>query len=288
MKISLNYLMLAILALSTTIQAQSGFFEFLPDSLQFIPLKANHQEARIGVLYYPENGYLKVDIGNNIDLLKFRINNKTALNVGIEFMAYALSTNYQGKRLQIDALDGFFGGHSSIKMKLNENYLLSRLRIIHNSAHFVDGHYDNINNKWRDDIDPIPFTQDFGELTVAHVMNQEWFHFKYFGSIAYSTLVRPHLIEKYSYNFGFELYSEEVFEETFNNPVYVFYANYNRYAGLPDYELSTSNQLGVKFGDWYGKGILFYISYYYGNDILSEYYFIRDSKFGIGFSVDFN
>ena len=41
-----------------------------------MPLKANHQEARFGILYYPENGYLKVDIGNSSDLfaISFREN----------------------------------------------------------------------------------------------------------------------------------------------------------------------------------------------------------------------
>lgn len=274
--------------LISPIFAQQEPVEFLPGGLQFIPIKSNHQEARIGVLYYPENGYLKVDIGNNIDLIKFHLNSNLSINLGIEFMAYALSTNYQGKRLQIDALDGFFGGHTSAKIDLDDTHILSRLRIIHNSAHFVDGHYDNINNRWRDDINPIPFTQDFGELTVAHVIDKNAFSLKYFGSVAYSTLVRPHLIEKYSYNFGLELYSDTVIGETFDHPVNVFYSNYNRYAGMPDYKLSTSHQVGLKFGDWYKKGLVLYLSYYYGNNILSEYYFQRDTKFGIGFTVDFN
>ncbi len=288
MKFSIKTLLVFVLIINLNISAQSGLFEFLPDSLQFVPLKANHQEARVGILYYPETGYLKVDIGNNIDLLKFNLSDETSVNVGIEFMAYALSTNYQGKRLQIDALDGFFGGHASAKFGSGNSYYLSRLRIIHNSAHFVDGHYDFRDDKWRDNIEPIPFTQDFGELTVAGVNSLGSVKIRCFASIAYSTLVRPHIIKKYSGNFGVEVHSDSIIGSAFNHPVNLFFANYNRYAGMPKYNLSTSNQAGVKFGEWNGKGIVLYLSYYYGNDILSEYYFKRDSKFGIGFTADFN
>jgi hypothetical protein len=268
--------------------SQTNTFILFPNDLQFMPLKGNHQEARIGVLYYPKNAHLKVDIGNNIDLLKYIVNDELDVNMGIQFMAYAYSTNYQGKRLQIDAIDGFFGGHFSTEYKYSEmNSLKARLRIIHNSAHFVDGHYDDINKKWKDDLEPIPFTQDFGELTVAHVINTQSFGVQYYGSIAYSTLVRPSLIKKYFFNIGFELHSDKIFGTVLDRKVNMFIANHTRYNGMPDYKLSTNNMLGVKFGGWSEKGIVLYLSYHYGNDLFSMYYYKRDDIFGIGFFVDF-
>lgn len=283
MKILLSFFVL----LPIIILSQEKKLELLPSGLQFMPLKANHQEARVGILYYPKNGYLKVDIGNNIDLIKFRVDSDLEFNMGIEFMAYALSTNYQGRRLQIDALDGFFGGNVSMSYKLENSSVKSRLRIIHNSAHFVDGHYDFINNHWKNNINPIPFTQDFGELTLSHFVTHNSLRLQYFGSVAYSTLVRPSLIKKYSFNAGFEISSGEILGEFLGKETNLFYANYNRYAGMPDYKISTNNVFGIKFGEWEGKGIILYFSYYFGNDIMSEYYYKRENKFGIGFFVDF-
>ena len=44
---------------------------------------------------------------------------------------------------------------------------------------------------------------------------------------------------------------------------------------------------GLKFGDWDGKGLVFYMSYYIGANPFSEYYSNRIEKFGIGFFVDY-
>ncbi|MCB0747265.1 MAG: hypothetical protein KDC90_07355, partial [Ignavibacteriae bacterium] len=136
-------------------QGKSLEFEFLPSGIHILPLKANYDEARIGILYYPKNGNLKVDIGNNIDLFAFNFPlSKSKITLSIEFMAYALSTNYEQKRLQIDALDGFFGGNVVFSKNYNDGKLISRFRIIHNSAHLVDGHYDDQNDEWMNNSRP--------------------------------------------------------------------------------------------------------------------------------------
>jgi hypothetical protein len=250
-----------------------------------MPLKASHQEARMGILYYPDNGYLKVDIGNSSDLFLAEFAGNQKISLAIDFMAYALSTNYAGKRLQIAVLDGFFGGHMGYRLSMHKRNLLVRFRIIHNSAHFVDGLWDG--NDWIGDDRPIPFTQDFGEITVAdeHVLN--FGRIKYYGSVAYATMVRPAELEKWSGNFGIEVNSNKIIGSVLKKPVNLYFASHNVYAGKPKYKLSTNNVAGIKFGEWYGKGLLIYLSYYYGNHKFSEYYFKRVSQFGIGFTVDF-
>lgn len=270
----------------STLKCQTFYFEFLPDSLHFATLRANHQEARIGILYYPENGHLKVDIGNTVDLLSFHLGD-VKLNFGIEFMAYASSTNFQGKRLQIDAIDGFFGGNSTFSIPGNSSTLYGRFRIIHNSAHFVDGHYDTGLKQWENNSEPIPFTQDFGELTLANEHYLSFGSTQYYGSVAYATLVRPHEIKKYSFNTGIEINSNKILGLVFEHEANLFLASHIRYAGLPNYKFSINNMFGLKFGNWKGKGITFYFSYYNGNNIFNEYYYLRISKFGIGFTVDF-
>lgn len=262
-------------------------FEFLPDSINFVPLKANHQEAKIGILYFPSNGNLKVEVGNSIDLFKFSFDPFSKLTLGIEFMAYAYSTNYKEKRLQIDALDGLFGGNMSYSYRYESSRLLARFRIIHNSAHLVDGHYDVDENRWKYGDTPIAFTQDFGELLVAHELIDSWGRFKYYGAVTYATLVRPAEIEKWSGFIGFELNFNNILGKTFDKETNIFIANHTRYAGLPEYNISINNMLGIKFGDWLSKGIVFYLSYYYGNNVFNEYFVERVSQFGIGFFVEF-
>jgi len=264
---------------------QSGKLIFLPDGLNILPFKANMQEARLGILYFPDNANLKVDIGNAVDILGYNFDDDK-FAMGIEFMAYALSTNYQGRRLQIDALDGFFGGNASLSIPCENGNLLFRFRIIHNSAHFVDGHYDFKNDRWSKNIYPIPFTQDFGEITSAYHTNFEMHEFKYYGSIGYSSLVRPSLIKKWWANIGWEFYFK-VTDNFFEKPVNVFVANQIKLVGMPKYKLNYNNMLGIKLGEVEAKGVVFYFDYYLGNNYFSEYYYNRIKKFGIGFFVDF-
>jgi hypothetical protein len=207
--------------------------------------------------------------------------------LAIDFMAYALSTNYSGKRLQIAVLDGFFGGHGAYRLSLDDRNILFRFRIIHNSAHFVDGLWDASSYDWIGKDRPIPFTQDFGEITVADERIFDFGYLKYYSSIAYATMVRPAELEKWFFNAGIELNSNRILGSFLQKPINVFFASHNVLAGKPDYKISSNNLLGLKFGEWYAKGLVFYLSYYNGNHKFSEYYFKRVSQFGIGFSVDF-
>ncbi len=263
-------------------------FSFLPPSLHFMPLKANFQEARIGILYFPDNANLKIDIGNNIDLLGFSWKQEQIkLTFGIEFMAYALSTSFHGSRLQIDALDGFFGGNASLSKVIDNNALQMRFRIIHNSAHFVDGHYDVVKKEWMNNTEPIPFTRDFGEFTIANKLTGTNYLLRYYGSIAYSTLVRPSTIEKYSFAAGFELSSNKILGKVFSKETNLFCAYHLNIHGIPNYVADNHLILGIKFGDWDCKGVVFYLSYFTGNNYFGEYYYQKIKKIGIGFFIDF-
>jgi hypothetical protein len=44
---------------------------------------------------------------------------------------------------------------------------------------------------------------------------------------------------------------------------------------------------GIKFGEWRGKGIMFYAEYYAGQRRFNEYFRERVIEFGLGFYVDF-
>jgi hypothetical protein len=49
--------------------------------------------------------------------------------------------------------------------QINKNdEIWARFRFSHISAHFVDGHRDNVNDKWKNDINPIVYSREFFEL----------------------------------------------------------------------------------------------------------------------------
>lgn len=269
-------------------QDSSFVFEFIPSGLHFQPLKGNNQEARLGLLYYTETSNLKVDIGNNIDLIGFSFPGfKGRFTMGIEFMAYAYSTSYKGNRLQIDAVDGFFGGNGTFSKELENSRLFIRARIIHNSAHFVDGHYDLSLKSWINNQEPIPFTRDFGEILVAHDLAKKNYNLRYYAGGAYSTLIRPMDQKKYSLSAGTEFALENMFGKFFGKDENIFAAWHFELKGIPEYIGNNNLQLGLKFGQWRGKGLVFYLDYFSGSNMFSEYYKNRINRFGIGFNVDF-
>jgi hypothetical protein len=251
-----------------------------------MPLKANFEESRMGTLYYPEDGNLKVDIGNNVDLASFYFDSQQ-ISLGIEFMAYGLSTNYGGNRLQIDAIDGFFGGNVTYSYKMESSRIKSRFRFVHNSSHLVDGSYLADQGSWKEGREPIPFTRDFFELTAAHEISSSFAIFQYYGSGSYAVLVRPSEIGRIFFNAGFESAFTDPFGKIFGkgNSFFAAYQftlrNYGEYTG------SSHLMGGIKFGDWLDKGIVLYVSYYSGNHIFNEYYYERISRLGFGFMIDF-
>lgn len=265
-----------------------GTFEFLPKGLHFVPLKANHQEARIGVFKYFATANLKVDIGNTIDVFGLTFSSSNVrFTAGIDFMAYAFVTGAQGLRLQVDALDGFFGGNISFSRTNDANQLQGRLRILHLSAHFVDGHYNVSTKQWLDNRVPLPLTKDFGELLIAHEFQFFSDILRYYGGISYATLVRPSELRRFTFLSGFEFAARKLFGKAFDQPTNPFIANHFTLNGNPVYTGSNQTQIGVKFGDWHGKGIVLYLAYYVGNNFFSEYFDERVSIVGAGFTVDF-
>ena len=285
-----GYCFILVLLLTATNHAQEKKiqFEFLPPGLNFAPLKANMQEAKIGVLLFTDDKNLKVDMGNNTDLARINfIQDNISLAAGIEFMGYALSTNYKNSRLQIDALDGFFGGNISLRKMYKESELSIRFRILHNSAHFVDGHYDFSRNAWIDSSKAIYFTKNFYELTVAHQLNTNFGYFRYYGGGSYSFFVRPSTLKRINALAGFELAFKNLFGKVFNKDENIFLAEHFSLAGFHKYIGSQQAMLGIKFGGWDGKGISLYLSYYTGLNFFDAYYGARISKFGTGFYVDF-
>lgn len=286
-----KYLLLIfyIVLFPVIVQSQEeSSFSFLPSGLHFQTLKANYQEPKLGVLYHPSTANLKVDVGNSIDLLELSIPaNKIRITLGIDFFAYALSTSFAGNRLQIDALDGLFGGNAVFSKSFIKDKLFIRFRILHNSAHFVDGHYNVATGKWIDDDIPMPFTRDFGELLFAYELNSKNIYSRIYAGPSYSTLVRPYFLRRWNILVGGEFVMPELVGKTFDHLTNLFFAYNFHLNGGRKYKGNSNLMAGFKFGEWSGKGILLYAEYYSGQKRFNEYFDEREEELGIGFNIDF-
>ena len=216
----------------------------------------------------------------------FSSESDTRLSMGVDFFTYALSTSANGLRLQIDAVDGYFGGHVAYR-DIDENSTLSfRLRLLHLSAHFIDGHFDLSTGKWKNGDTPIPFTKDFGELIGGYEFRWTELSLKLYSGFSYATLVRPVEIKRVSTIHGFEAHTMNTLGSILGKPYSLFLADNLSLVGVPAYVGTNNLEFGVKLGEWTGSGMRFYLSYYSGLTVFSQYYNVHDEEWGFGFAFD--
>ncbi len=268
--------------------SSSSQFIFLPGKLDLPPLTASYQEPRVGLRKEIATSKLKVDIGAALDMLEFRptADSTDRIRFGIDFFTYALSTSSEGLRLQIDAVDGYFGGHVSyIHQRTATSRFALRLRLLHLSAHFLDGHFSNATQTWKDNRAPIPFSRDFGELVASNEFQIGGIFAKMYGGFSYATLVRPTNIKRIEVLAGFELHA--VTNALFDKPFNLYLADHFGLRGIPAYIGTNNLEFGVKLGEWYSTGLKIYFSHYNGLEVFSQYYDVRREHWGLGFAFDF-
>lgn len=263
-------------------------FEFLPGKPAQGPPIANPQEPRAGVRKEIGTSRLKLDLGSSIDLLGFTFDEGRSRQIrfGADFFATALTTSAQGLRLQVDAVDGFFGGHVAYTAEHERSMFGLRLRIMHLSAHFVDGHIDVRTGTWRDGKEPIPFTRDFGELLGSYTFAAGPLDTRVYTGFSYATLVRPVVIKRWNTLHGVELSSAELFGPAFGRPFSLYIADNLTLVGVPEYVGTNVLEFGGKFGPWNGTGIRLYLNYASGLELFSQYFNVRNDRWGIGFAFD--
>jgi hypothetical protein len=265
-------------------------FTFLPRALAVPPLTAHHQEPRVGLRKEIGSSKMKLDIGASVDLLEFRPSSDSLerFRLGVDFFTYALSTSADGLRLQIDAVDGFFGGHVAYvnDMSMEEQFII-RLRILHLSAHFLDGHYNTTTRTWKNNREPIPFTRDFGEVLAIYKADVAEFDYQIHGGFSYATLLRPVEIGRTEFLAGFELHSLSLFDSVFDKPFNIYAAYHLTLREIGSFIGSNTVDVGVKFGEWNSTGMKIYLSYFNGLDFFSQYYNERRKHWALGFAFDF-
>jgi hypothetical protein len=260
-------------------------FVFLPSGIAFPPLLASYGEPRVGVRKQVGTSRLKIDIGNQLDLAEFRVADHQSIRVGSDLFGYALTTNAYGLRLQVDAVDAFFGGHIVYRNDLRNHALVVRLRILHLSAHLVDGHYDHSAKAWSV-RDPKPYTRDFGELTFLYEVRTGKTSLMFYSGISYAVLVRPEVMRRVMSTHGVELRIPDV-GSFLGKPVNLYVADHLMVHGAPVYIGTNNLEFGLKLGTMSGSGIRLYGSYYTGMQIFGQYYDETTAHWAVGFALDF-
>lgn len=274
-------------AAGDTVQTSSSGVTFLPGKLFYTPLAADPQEPRVGVRKEIGSSRLKLDIGSAIDLVGYAGESGSQVRLGVDFFTYALTTSAEGLRLQVDAVDGFFGGHVAWGETADGKGLRARLRILHVSGHLIDGHWDRATKQWKDNKEPIPYTRDFGELLGSYGWRSGAIAVDVYSGLAYATLVRPDDLARWSSLHGALIRTTGMIGPVFGRAFTLFIADHISVTGIPTYYATNTAEGGVKFGPWDDTGIRISLTYSSGLEPFSQYYFVRRDQWGLGIAFDF-
>lgn len=256
-------------------QPDSTRWSWFPDRLLFIPLVGSHEEPRMGIAQEVGTSRMNVSIGNSVEVLEYSRGSDT-VRASVVFLASALANDYRGYRLKIDAADGIFGIGFVYQ---NASPLGVRFRILHLSAHLVDGHYNDELQMWRDGKVPFPFSRNYGELIAAYTTPMRSMLLRLYGGVSYAPIVKPVQIRAWTGIAGWEL-------RTPGTPHW-YLAHHFFIMGTPLTIGTNTLEGGMKFGTWQGRGFRLFISYRNGWDSFGEYYNVRRESFTIGFAFDF-
>ena len=231
---------------------------------------------------------MRLDIGASYDFLAYTPASDTAsrFHVGMAMFVYALTTSYQGLHLQVDAVDGYFGGHIVYRHRRPSSSTTLRLRIMHLSSHFIDGHFRLETKSWIDGQLPRPYSRDYAELTAAYRWGREEWSAHLYAGFSHAWFARPGNMLRFNTFQGVVARTAEWLGPVLGHPTNLYVADHFMLSGVD--KLSGSNTLegGVKFGSWDGGGIRLYISYHAGMETYHQYYDVKRTDLGIGFALD--
>jgi hypothetical protein len=278
-------LWLIVLILSECVagEADTTRWELKPGKVDFPPFQASITEPRFGMSKSVATGTIKVDLGNSVDLIRLsrgkdKIRERVTA-VGIDFFSYVRVTGWDGLRLQVDAIDGFFGGHITHTVPLNRCELQFRLRFLHLSAHYADGHYEQSAGQWKTNREPVPFTRDMADFTAAFRVGD----FRFYGLVEHAFHIRPSNQRRTWYQAGGEWFLGHFGSRN----LHPYVAQDVRRVGFESYSTNWSTILGLKWGEVYGSGINIFLRYYSGIGPYAEYSDIRTKEWSLGFSIDY-
>ncbi|MBN2572470.1 MAG: DUF1207 domain-containing protein [Ignavibacteriales bacterium] len=253
-------------------------FEFFPSGLNVQPFTANALEPRVGALFQIGENELRLDIGNSLDIIKYTICTNEIFSFGADFFTWTLLRSEENFHFPVDAVDYLFGINLGYRKLVSDAEIGGRLRLSHISAHFVDGHFDNQTQTWRDSLAPQVHSREF----IEFIYFIKWNSIRSYIGFTYIFHVDPTDIGKDNYQVGFEYFLENFITEK----VTPFIAYDLKIINSEKYTANNSLSLGIKIGNVYGKGISFYYNYYAGKSIQGEYYNKQKNISSIGFNLD--
>ena len=255
---------------------------WLPGGNLFPPLIAPTVEPRAGMLVLKDVKRLRLDIGRSVDLYAFPTSDdgRTEVTAGADFFTWTSLRQADDFHFPVDAVDYLFGINFNARHAIDDVSALSaRLRISHISAHLVDGSYDKLQGVWRNGQLPRVYSREFFDLVCA----LQWTpSLRVYAGGQYVYHIDPADLGHSSLQTGVE-YSMPVA----NVPWLNLYAAYDfRLAKLHAYAGNHTFQAGVKAGEWNGRGLNIFLSWFSGTSDHGEYYDARWTSWGWGFTVD--
>lgn len=274
---NMKKILLLLFVVSGTLIGQDG--KWFPDGLLVQPFNANFLEPRLGFLIESRRNNLHLDIGSSMDVYRARINGKGEISFGADFFTYTFLRGEKDFHFPVDAVDYLFGLNMGYKVSGYKSEYGFRLRLSHISAHFVDGHYDGTNARWRDNKNPIVYSREFLELTNFYTVDD----LRLYAGVTYTFHLDPNDLGKDSYEAG-----AEYFYSGFGGKLIYPFAAYDlRIVHLDDYYANHTLLLGIKLGSKDSRGFRVYFKYYKGKNIHGEYYSEDDEYSSFGFNLEF-
>jgi len=271
-------IILLLTMMNAAVLAQTNF-EAFPSDLTLSPFAANALEPKIGTVFQTNTNELRLDIGATRDLVRWNYEDNSKLSIGADFFTYSLLRSEDNFHFPVDAIDYLFGLNAVYRIDKDSRSYGFRFRLSHISAHFVDGHYDGTNQRWRDGLDPRVYSREFIELTPFYQIENA----RVYAGFTYIFHIDPTTIKKDNYQFGFEKY--------FNGFAGEFVSLYVAYdfklIHLDKYTGNNSIEAGVKFGSVFGGGLRVYFNYYSGMSLHGQYFDKRLNYEAIGVTIDF-
>jgi hypothetical protein len=287
----LHLLLLLLLCPITFLHAQTPAsdtttsVEFLPGSVIAPVLLAGPAEPRTGVRMEFGSSRLKLDLGAPFEFLHVPLGRDgDRLAAGALIFAYGLTTSSDGLRLQVSTVDGFFGGYVALLLERAEVQWSVRLRLLHQSAHLVDGAYDMDAGDWNDGRVPLPFTRDFGELTGHVLLRRERFRLRLYAGGSYATHLRPEELGRVGVTGGIE--GMVIAGRVAGQPLAPYVAQHVTFGGKPELRGTWSVEAGIRFGAPESSGLRLYGGVITGPEIYGQYAAETRTSWGAGFAFD--
>ncbi len=252
--------------------------DFFPSELNIQPFTANILEPKLGFLTQFDKNDIRLDIGNSMDLIHYSPDSSQVYSFGADLFTYTLLRGENNFHFPVDAVDYLFGVNFGYSKKSGNIKFETRFRISHISAHFVDGHFDGTNNKWRNDHSPRVYSREFFEL----IPSVKYKDLRVYAGYTYIYHIDPEWIGKNNYQAGIEYFANGII----HNMITPFAAYDIKLIQVGKTTACNSLMIGCKIGISESRGISVYFQHYSGKSIHGEYFDYNKKYNAFGVNLD--